>query len=368
MIPDEEGFSYPVINKNECISCGRCEKVCPFNREDNSDNTQKPTCYYGWLSDQDDRFRSTSGGAFYAIASHLVDQGIKHVYGASYSDDLQVVHIHVNEKNDLIKLRRSKYVQSDLNDVFAEITELLKTGEKVLFSGTPCQVQGLLNTTGEKYTNNLYTVSLVCHGVSSPLVFKRYLEELEKVENAGIKAITFRDKQIIDNKLTHKCTTVEFTNGKIIKSNENPYTMAFGIGIITRPSCFNCRFSTPYRNCDITIGDFWGIEAAIPELSSKVSDGISLILAHTEKGKIILEGLDSLFYIEKADLNWAINPRQQQLLHPMVKNSRRDAFMKSFVKGRPFIKKAKKEILIYKIRRSVGVRISRFKKLLTEGR
>ena len=366
MVVDEEGFSYPIINKEECISCGRCQSVCPFNKVIN--NAQCLNCYYGWMKNEDARFMSTSGGAFFAIAEAMIKNGLSHIYGAAYDNNLEVHHLEVTDANDLDVLRRSKYVQSEIGDVFNEISEQLKNGEKVLFSGTPCQVQGLINILNEKMRANLYTVSLVCHGVSSPMVLKKYLNELSQKYHCKISKIVFRDKQIINGTLSHKCTTLKFSDGNEIKSTEDPYTMSFGIGLMTRPCCFNCPFSTPNRETDVTIGDFWGIEDIYPELSKSISKGISLLLTHTQKGEQIIDSIRSTFEIGEGNVNWALNPRQQQLLHPVKKHVHRDKFMNRMVNGEGFIKNAKKEILGYKIKRSVSVRLNRVRSVLSKGR
>lgn len=366
MKTDDEGFSYPVINNEKCISCGSCERICPFNNVNNK--AQCLHCYYGWIKDEKTRFMSTSGGAFFAIAEAMIKEGVSHIYGAAYDDNLEVHHIQVTDSLNLDKLRRSKYVQSDIGDTFCEILEYLKNGKKVLFSGTPCQVQGLLNLLNGKLRENLYTVSLVCHGVSSPMVFKRYLAELSQKYHCKVSKIVFRDKQIINGTLSHKCTTVQFTNGTELKNPEDPYTMAFGIGLMTRYSCFNCLFSTPLRESDITIGDFWGIDNVYPELKKCISKGISLLLTHTEKGERMIESIRSTFEVNDCDVQYALNPRQQQLIHPVRKPSRRDMFMNDMVRGKSFIKKSQKEVLKYKIKRSFLGRASKLYAILFKGR
>lgn len=366
MVSDKEGFFYPVINKNQCISCGRCEQVCPFNLKNADGDFIK--CYYGWMLDDFERYKSTSGGAFYEIARVAFNMGITHVYGAAFDDDQTVRHIHVENFNDIDRLRRSKYVQSNIGYVFLEIRGFLQKGIKVLFSGTPCQVQGLLNLIPEKNKINLYTIALVCHGVSSPTVFERYLNEISKKYSGRVSSITFRDKQVVNDRLSHKCTTIAFEDGRKIISVDNPYTLAFGIGLITRQSCFNCPFSTPYRNADITIGDFWGIEKIYSEYAKSISKGISLIITHTKKGENLIKNVGVSFELGDADLSWAINPSQPQLIHPIKKYPRRDSFMKAIAKGREFSKRARFEILLYKVRQSVCFRFKKIMKMISKER
>lgn len=190
---DNNGFKYPIVDIGACINCGLCEKVCPYNSEYvKKDVYEKSIAYGGWNTDDVVRKNSTSGGIFSAISKFILENnGV--ICGAIYNEKLEVVHEIVDNIKDLEKIYGSKYVQSDMKDNYKKIREYLNNGRLVLFSGTPCQVEGLNSFLGNEF-ENLYTCDIVCHGVPSPKVFKKYKEELEERHNSEIININFRDK------------------------------------------------------------------------------------------------------------------------------------------------------------------------------
>ena len=193
MIEDNEGFKYPSINKEKCIKCGLCEKVCPYvNEYSKKQILNESIAYGGWNLNEEIRRISSSGGIFTAIAKYIIEKnGV--VCGAIFDENLNVVHDIVDNLNDLKKMNGAKYVQSDMRDNLKKIKKYLDNGRLVLFSGTPCQVSGLNSYLNKEY-NNLYTCDIVCHGVPSPKVFNKYKKELEKDNSSKISFINFRDK------------------------------------------------------------------------------------------------------------------------------------------------------------------------------
>lgn len=350
MVPNNEGFKYPVIaDKNECINCGLCERVCTFEKQEKITNTN-PSCYYGWHLEPKIRQDSTSGAAFIAISQVCHDLGYNFFCGAVYDQNNRVSHVCTGDFNKIFSMRTSKYVQSDLQNTFEEIKMLLKKGEKVLFSGTPCQSMGLKSLVGNKYDGQLVTVSLICHGVSSPLCFEKYKESVEKKYSSKVESVKFRDKKVRDGKTNHKFTTIALENGKLIESTEDPYTMMFGLGYMHRKSCSQCQYATPLRNCDLTIGDFWGIQLLKPELGNELSKGISLVLAHSEKGERICTLLNKYMKIEKvSSYTKTVNPYQQQLSKPFAENPYRDRFIQKVLEG-DFLKEANRILMFRKIK------------------
>ncbi len=327
MIRDEEGFLYPQKDENACISCGLCEKTCPISNM-TLQQPEDPYCYYGWHKDELIRASSTSGAAFIAISQVCKDMGIEYYCGVVYDENFHVHHICTDDIDMLHKMQTSKYVQSDTEGIFRDIRDKVKSGGRVLFSGTPCQSDALRLYLGSKLQDRVITIGLVCHGVASPMIFEKYINEIEATHNSKVRAIRFRDKRMLDNQLSHRFTTVEFDNGEVDASVENPYTIAFGLGYMHRPSCSECKYATPLREFDLTIGDFWGITNIKPELSSEVSKGISLILAHTERGKEIANCLSDYMILEKLpDYHVCINKQQQQLSKPYAANPKKAKFI-----------------------------------------
>lgn len=346
MEQDEEGFFYAKkIDTKACTSCGLCYKVCPFNNKE-KENLEEPECYYGWHKDETKRYLSTSGAAFIALVESFLKKNYYYC-GVVYAKDYKsVYHICTNNYSDVLKMRSSKYVQSNMNNCFSNIKQLLKNGEKVLFSGTPCQVYGLINYIGDNLGKNLFTVALVCHGVASPKCFEKYIDEIERKYDSKVNFVKFREKKEHNGELSHRYTAIKLKNGKSFVSTENPYTIVYGLGLMHRPSCTVCPYTTPKRKADITIGDFWGIEDKYPELRSQVSKGISLVLIHTNKGRRSVEDLKEQMELYKVPYTLSMHPRQHQLIRPCEENRRRERFIKRVLDERgEFSKEARREIL-----------------------
>ena len=212
MQKNPEGFLYPIVDEISCVKCGLCNKVCPI--ENHQRKEQEDICYYGWHKNEEIRKLSTSGAAFIGIAQVCKKNGFKHFYGAAYNDSLQVQHIDVPDFNNPELLRCSKYTQSDMTNVYSEVKRNLLKGEKVLFSGTPCQVDGLKRFLGKYNEQDLMLIALVCHGVSSPVAFARYLQEVEKENNSSVLGVRFRDKRISNGTLSHRFTTLTLKDGR----------------------------------------------------------------------------------------------------------------------------------------------------------
>ncbi len=348
MEKDEYGFFFPqMTDSNSCIHCKRCESVCPFGRNKTikpEEVYEKPICFSGWHKDSSTRAASTSGAAFVGIVQACEKNGYHRFYGVKYDDSLMAVHAGVNSTDELSCLIATKYVQSDIGDAYRDIIDDLSEGKRVVFSGTPCQVEGLQNVIPTKLREDLITIALVCHGAASPAAYRKYLDQTGKKNSSEPVAIKFRDKREKDGELSHRFTTVTLANGSVLADTENLYTLAFGLGLIHRESCSRCPYTTPYRSCDFTIGDFWGIEDFKPELRKEISKGISLIYAHSERAKALLPDVKVVMDIQEEPLEHSLHIRQQQLRIPFAKNPRRDGFLRKVViENQDFENMARKE-------------------------
>lgn len=272
MIEDQEGFWYPEVDKNQCIDCGLCEKRCPILNEMKVDN--QPVAYACYNKDESIRKESSSGGVFTLLATLVIEHG-GIVYGASFNDENMVEHIEVDNLNDLSKLRGSKYVQSRIRDTYSRVREYLNQGRLVYFSGTPCQIDGLLAYLNKKY-ENLILQDIVCHGVPSPKVWKKYLEQFNIEKDARI---LFRDKSTGWDSYSF---TIDQKDKFTQLSSQNEYMKVFLKDLCLRPSCYNCHSKSLHRNSDITLADFWGINNICPELYD--NKGTSLVFINSEKG------------------------------------------------------------------------------------
>lgn len=282
MQADSEGFKYPVIDKNKCIDCGLCCKVCPLENMYGNFGEDK-TSFACRAKDKNFAKQSSSGGVFGILANmYIKEQAV--IYGAAFDDNWNVCHIRADKKDELKSLYTSKYVQSDIGNTFRQVKCDLDNGKKVLFAGTPCQVAGLKSYLQKDYLN-LLSVDFICHGVPSPLVWQRYIIAMEKKLNNKITEISFRDKEDGWKNYYFKLST---GNGNVFyeKHGENIYMKGFLKDLYLRSSCYDCKFKTLHRASDITLADFWGIEKIIPEIN--VEKGVSLCWSSSEKGKQVL--------------------------------------------------------------------------------
>jgi coenzyme F420-reducing hydrogenase beta subunit len=302
MIIDEEGFWYPKVNEDKCINCDLCEKVCPeINICSNKKSNKKSICLAAWNNDKNKRFDSSSGGIFTSIAEWILsNDGV--IFGVGYDSVFNVIHKETHTIEGLKELRGSKYVQSDINDTYKITREYLKKYKKVLFVGTPCQIAGLYNFLGKDY-DELYTCDLVCHGVPSPMVYKKYLDYLKYEYKTEVETISFRNKQ---HGWKNYSFFIRFTDGKFYSKlgKDNNYIIGFLRDYFLRPSCYSCKHKKTTRYGDITLADFWGVGGKYPELDD--DKGTSLLLVNSEKGKIIIDSCKDSIFSQPCDLDYAI--------------------------------------------------------------
>lgn len=281
---DEEGFLYPQIDKMTCIKCNLCEKVCPvINIESLKKNDfEKPKCYAAVHKNLQVRFDSTSGGAFSAFAKKAY-QNKAYVGGAVWNEDWSVSQYISSNKKDLERLRSSKYIQSNAIGFYKEIKDLLKTGEKILVCGTPCQMAALRSFLGKSY-DNLIILDFVCMYVNSPKIWSAYIKSLEEKHHSKVIYIKDKNKEIGWRTL---CTKIVFENGDVIyeTKDKNAFRRCYmGMGIAARPACHSCKFKGFPRISDITLADYWGVEKYLPaEFDNNL--GTSMILINSNKGK-----------------------------------------------------------------------------------
>lgn len=316
----EEGFLVAEIDENKCIDCGLCRKRCPQNNLPEKFAPKKVLA----VRFRDDRklMDSASGGAFAAIAQTFIEHnGV--VFGASYKEDWTVGHTAVYNVKELYKLQGSKYVQSDVSETYSEVKALLNDGRKVLFSGTPCQIGGLRAFLKKDY-ENLLTMDLICHGVASPELFKKYIGWLGKKTKGEILYYNFRDKSSGWG-LGYKAKAKTKTKTKTKTANLDPYYYHFLKGDTFRECCYRCHYCTKERVGDLTVGDYWGIEQAHPSFYSM--KGVSVMFLNTDKALWWFEQAKSLFYIQESTFGQA-SRKNHNLLFPTKRPQSRDIVYK----------------------------------------
>lgn len=285
MKTDSEGFWYPEVDEAMCIACGQCEKVCAITSAQRKADSFKTLAYAAFNKNLDTRIQSSSGGIFRLLAEVVLEQGGV-VFGAAFTSDYKAVeHICVDNTQDLARLQGAKYVQSRIGDAYSEVLDYLKQERLVLFTGTPCQIEGLCGFLGCDY-DNLITQDIICHGVPSPEVWRLWVDDLQQRANGELVKMSFRDKEKGWRK--YDCKYV-FSSDKITRVNarDDLYMRGFLQNLTLRPSCYSCAFKGIERRADITLADFWGIDYVFPDMND--DKGISLVLIHSEKGKKIWE-------------------------------------------------------------------------------
>ena len=287
MEPDELGFLYPKTNSASCINCGKCIEVCPVSNGLSIKRCDdKMTSLAIKNKDVAIRLESSSGGVFSLIAEKVISGG-GIVYGAVFDEEFYVVHMGVTDAQSLFRIRGSKISQSDTSSVFKEVKDHLDSNRTVLFTGTPCQVSGLYNYLGKDY-DNLFTQDLICHGVCSPVVLRKYLKEKEVNQGAKIHTVCLRNK---DNGWRDYSVRLEFDNGTqyLISHSKDDLMRIYLRNYALRTSCYNCSFKGDNRCSDITLADLWGAEKMVPSLDD--NKGLSLVICRTLKGKKLIESV-----------------------------------------------------------------------------
>ena len=307
MKADDKGFRYPEVINEKCIQCNLCERVCRFRNNNSEDETESPKIMVLQHFDNDVLRESSSGGAFTALSDLILKMG-GYVIGAVMSDEFIVQHSIANTESERNEMRRSKYVESSLGNVFQEILPIVKKGFPVLFTGTPCQVDGFRSFLVVNNVNmdNVFLCGLVCHGAASPVFWDHYIKFVAQSEQVNIDRVNFRDKEM------------GWRNSLFIASEGekrialNSYSLVFGMCLSNRQSCFSCPYTTINRKFDFTLGDFWTINQYIHDLPEE--KGVSLVLTHSDKARRLLNECKEYARVQEVDLDV-----QSELLHPALR-------------------------------------------------
>ena len=292
-----DGHIYIQCDESQCVLCHKCEQVCPIVSNFSYNNSDISKSYAAWCIDEELRVNSASGGAFAAIADYVLDnKGI--VIGAANVGVCDIRHIAIDNKNDLIKLQGSKYTQSDTSGSYRLTLEYLKKGKDVLYSGTGCQIAGVLSFLRQKvYKGRLITIDLICGGVPSKNLILKFIENEPYVVK---RILSFRTKE--NGWKPHGFVynmKVEDNEGRIhdYSNIRNLVTTGFSNELTERYSCYNCRFVGTHRMSDFTIGDLWG-DRLYPDQHYK---GLSLIVSHNHQAEKMLKDMSMYLQIAPCD-------------------------------------------------------------------
>ena len=329
---NREGFKIALIDNNKCVDCGMCKKVCPALND--AEKYQGNADVYAFKANDGLRKKSTSGGAFAALADAVIKDGGM-FYGAAQMNDFTVLHIRGESVEDIAKIQGTKYLPSDMSACYSQIAEDLKQGRRVLFTGTPCQVDGVKRFIDNKKlpAENFFSVDIICHGVPSPAFYRSYMEWLEKEYRSRVTEYNFRRKKI---SWRGSSSYAKLENGHELKNDKKlcAFMNVYYSDNITRESCYSCPYTSKNRVGDLTISDYWGLE----NLDKSFEDalGVSMILVNTEKGRALFEKT------EGARIAGSIEAaKQPQLSHPTERPQTRDEFWQTYEKKglKPLLKK-----------------------------
>lgn len=309
-----EGYFIPMINTQKCVNCSLCENIC----QKKVDNEEEHSSFIAYSTEEDIYLKSASGGVFGSIAKSIIENG-GIVFGASLqpASNIPVEHICIDKVEDLPKILKSKYVQSDCRKVYHEVKEALNEKRTVLFCGTSCQIAALYKYLNQKY-DSLFTIDLICHGVPGTKFFKDYLKYQERKHESNIKNFEFREK-CDEIQYTEK---IEFENGDFSKIfwKNSLYYRQFLYCESYRESCYNCEYASINKPADITIGDYFEAKQDFPELfcenaELELINYISCIIAHGERGKALLDTYGK--YLKTIQVsNRIVQNSHNQLCHP----------------------------------------------------
>lgn len=344
MKEDREGFLYPSIDASRCVDCSLCTHVCPVLEPA---GPSRPLAVYA-AKNRDDRERmsSSSGGIFLPLA-RLVAEASGVVFGVVFGEGFRSAEHQAEDSGaNLSRFSGSKYIQSDTGLTFRHVRKLLENGRQVMYTGTPCQIAGLKAFLGKDYPG-LFCVDLVCHSVPSPMVWRRYLDELYKGELGGV---SFRDKvtgwKLFSLTLRDRDGNVVFTQ----REDENVYMKGFLRDLYCRPSCHRCPARGGRSGSDITIADFWKLKKFRADFDDNV--GVGLVLVRTEKGRMLYDraGFESVECSYEQALYGNAAMEKDAPAHPL-----REAFFRKAVSGRgritPFIRRATADPLSLRLKK-----------------
>ncbi len=324
MLANKEGFLFPVIDKEKCVDCGVCEKSCPVLNPINCESVvglvKTTTAYAAINMNEKIRMESSSGGVFTAIAEYVIsNSGI--VFGAKFDKDFSVIHSYTSNIEDIEEFRGSKYLQSKIGTSYKDCKAFLEQGRKVLFSGTPCQIQGLKKYLRKEYSN-LLTVDFICHGVLSPFLWQKYIDYRvlkARAKREEISKTAFRRK---NDGWKQYSLLFTFANNREYCASlyKDPYLQIFLKDIALRKSCYECTSRGLKRPSDITLADFWGIQNVMPCMDD--DKGTSLVLLHSNQGQELWSMIEKGLSVKQVSLDCVVKNNRSVVFSPIMPKQR----------------------------------------------
>lgn len=318
------GYFFPYyLSEDNCLNCNQCLDVCPMKEKVFGKEITEKEIYAGIINEQKIWEDSASGGGYYAICKALEDKNPIYI-GARWLGH-NVVMSHCESLMETKAFRKSKYVAADPNNIYRTAKFFLDNGRFVVFSGTPCQINGFVNFLGDNY-ENLFLIDFACHGQGAPTVFEKWIKHLEKKYKKEILNFSFRTKKIIGDHVNSNCCSYYFADGTEVCVTRDYYHHAYVKGLHMRKSCQDCNFAG-MRKSDITLADFKNQRKGLQ--GSNLKQNYSTMLINTEKGKALFLKLNAFMELHKSDPQFVLkyNPK---VYRKKKGNCKRDSFMADF--------------------------------------
>lgn len=307
MRPDPEGFLYPSVNRDKCKNCGLCLRICPSANPETFKKALPYSVMAAVNKNEDIRLQSSSGGIFSALADEILSTGQGVVYGVALMGN-RAAHIRAQDAAGVAPMRGAKYIQSETGDIFTKVKRDLDDGLDVLFSGTPCQISGLKRFLQKDY-DNLVTVDVVCHGVSSPLLFSEHIKSMEKKRGQKIVRYNFSSK-VRGWRIHTECATFQDGREEYATAYSQKNAKIFFQGYSLRPSCYSCPYARIERVGDITLADFWDVNKSRPELDD--DKGLSLVLINSPRGAAMAVRLGDAVAFTPVSISDSVQPHMHR--------------------------------------------------------
>lgn len=326
--PDDHGFFKPFINPDTCIGCGACLNVCPILHPEKRKRKHHVNKHYycGWAKDSAVRVSSSSGGIFTPIAEYILRQG-GCVFGVRM-DGGDSPHVCMAETpEELVAFRGSKYLQAGVGDAYRQVKAELKKGRLVLYSGTSCQIGGLLAYLGKR-PDNLLTIEIICHGVPSRIAFDKYLEDFTEKgrEKRMPGSVSFRDKR---NGwiYSHFGMSISWGDGSESYSQlgYDLFLAAFMSDKLLNKCCYSCRYvGLDNHLADFILGDAWMIWKYFPHWD--IRDGVSAVITCSERAEQILRNISGEIVLKPVPKRLILRHNPALMHHKELPEDREQAF------------------------------------------
>lgn len=319
---DNTGKVMPKINQEKCIDCNTCKNICPVNdRLKGTSEKIRSKCYAIWARDERLRKGCASGGVATVISDYIIKQNGS-VFGSGFDKNLILSISEADDREKIEKFKGSKYAQSSVGKIYQVVLKRLQSGRRVVFIGTPCQIDGLKHYLRKEF-DNLILVDIICHGVTPATYLTEHLKAFYK--KIAFDSISFREGEGFYLSLKKEEDVVER-----IPAGSEVYYKAFLKGLTYRENCYNCLYANLERVSDITLGDFWGIDRKV--LQRSYNGKISEMLINTEKGANFFDEIKHLFFYEERSIEEAVKGNEQ-LSRPMKTDWReRKRFLNNYQK------------------------------------